>query len=186
MNTNHSNLLQLTRRHFFHDCALGVGKIALASLLTRPFAVGAQTPPQPSANPLAPRPPHHAARAKRVIYLFMAGGPSQLEMFDHKPVLNRLDGQADSRFLYSRAALRLHGHLHEQGTAQVVALGGGSPGTAKAAPMSPSCCRTSRSIADDIAIVRGGADGSLQSRPGEDCSSTPGRPSSAGLAWGRG
>jgi hypothetical protein len=80
-------LLLQTRRHFFQNCALGVGKIALASLLAE-RAWG-----QTSANPLAPRRPHFAAKAKRVIFLFMAGGPSQLELFDYKPRLTELDGQ---------------------------------------------------------------------------------------------
>ena len=51
------------------------------------------------ATPMAPRPPHFAARAKRVIYLHMAGSPSQLDLFDHKPLLNRLDGQPVSEEL---------------------------------------------------------------------------------------
>jgi hypothetical protein len=85
----HSPLLLQTRRHFFHDCALGVGKIALASLLTG----GRASAQQPAVNPLAPRRPHHTPRAKSVIFLFMAGGPSQLELFDYKPRLNELDGQ---------------------------------------------------------------------------------------------
>ena len=46
-----------------------------------------------SRNPLAPKPTHFPARAKRVIYMFMAGGPSQLDMFEHKPMLNQLNGQ---------------------------------------------------------------------------------------------
>ena len=83
-------LCHQTRRHFFKDCGLGLGKIALASL----FADKALTAAQPQAtNPLAPRPPHFAPRAKSVIFLFMAGGPSQLELFDYKPELNRLNGQ---------------------------------------------------------------------------------------------
>jgi hypothetical protein len=83
-------LLLQTRRHFFHDCALGVGKIALASMLAG-GRLSAQEPR--TANPLAPRRPHHRPRAKSVIFLFMAGGPSQLELFDYKPRLNALDGQ---------------------------------------------------------------------------------------------
>jgi hypothetical protein len=83
-------LCSQTRRHFFKDCALGVGKIALASLLTDK-ALSAAQPTQ--ANPLTPRPPHFKPRAKSVVFLFMAGGPSQLELFDYKPELNRLDGQ---------------------------------------------------------------------------------------------
>ena len=89
MTDNTPHLLQQTRRHFFRDCALGVGSMALASLLSE----GRATAADPFANPLAPKKPHFAPRAKAVIYLFMAGGPSQLELFDYKPELVRLDGQ---------------------------------------------------------------------------------------------
>jgi len=81
-------LLFRTRRHFFQDCAVGVGGMALASMLARE---GHAAPVV--VNPMAPKPPHHPAKAKSVIYLFMAGGPSQLELFDHKPQLNRFHGQ---------------------------------------------------------------------------------------------
>ena len=76
-----------TRRHFFRECGVGVGKIALASLLCSP-AFGATR-----KNPLAPQPSHFGTKAKHVIYLFMAGAPSQLDLFDHKPVLTKFDGQ---------------------------------------------------------------------------------------------
>jgi Protein of unknown function (DUF1501) len=92
MDAMQNSLLLQTRRHFFQNCALGVGKIALASLAAEGALANAQQPTA-NANPLAPRRPHHPARAKSVIYMFMAGGPSQLELFDHKPVLNRLDGE---------------------------------------------------------------------------------------------
>src|SRR5262245_29633958 len=84
-------LLLQTRRHFFKDCAIGLGSMTLASLLQRDgcFAAG----PAQFVNPLAPKKPHFPAKAKRVIYLFMAGGPSQLELFDYKPKLADLDGQ---------------------------------------------------------------------------------------------
>ncbi len=89
--------LERTRRHFFRDCGVGVGKIALASLLIaaeRGGAVGATTPGSSDlAGPMAPRSPHFPARARRVIFLFMAGAPSQLDLFDFKPVLRRYDGQ---------------------------------------------------------------------------------------------
>ena len=75
-----------TRRHFFGRCAMGLGPLALAGL-TDP-RLFAQT------SPTAPRMPHFAAKAKRVIYLFMAGGPSQLELFDWKPKLAAMHGQA--------------------------------------------------------------------------------------------
>jgi hypothetical protein len=82
-------LLLRTRRHFFRDCALGVGSMALASLLNDGPLCAAPM----ASNPLAPIPPHSTARAKSVIYLFMAGGPSQLEMFDYKPKLMQYDGK---------------------------------------------------------------------------------------------
>src|SRR3954471_5634256 len=82
----------ITRRHFFRDCGVGVGKIALASLLTDAFARRADAAPA-AANPLAPRAPHFPGKAKRVIYLFMAGAPSQLDLFDHKPKLAELEGK---------------------------------------------------------------------------------------------
>ena len=79
-----------TRRHFFSRCALGLGSIALSSLLNdRLLAADAAK----LVNPFAPRAPHFKARAKNVIYLFMAGGPSQLELFDYKPKLVALNGQ---------------------------------------------------------------------------------------------
>jgi uncharacterized protein (DUF1501 family) len=81
---------QLTRRHFFSRCGMGLGGMALASMLGRSSAFGA-TPTL--ENPLAPKPPHFAPRAKNVIYLFMAGGPSQLDLFDYKPKLVDLNGQ---------------------------------------------------------------------------------------------
>ena len=82
----------VTRRHFFNECGIGVGKLALASLLTEPFAARAVVPTA-LANPMAPRPPHFAPKAKRVIHLFMAGAPSQLDMFDYKPDLIKLQGK---------------------------------------------------------------------------------------------
>jgi hypothetical protein len=80
----HPRLLHQTRRHFFQDCGVGLGKIALASLCAGATA---------RAGSLAPGTTHFAAKAKRVIYLFMAGAPSQLELFDNKPKLRELDGK---------------------------------------------------------------------------------------------
>ena len=85
----------VTRRHFFRDCAMGLGSVALATLLgedgsaaPRPLAGQEKRP-----HPLAPKTPPLPAKAKRVIYLFQAGGPSQLELFDNKPGLARYHGQ---------------------------------------------------------------------------------------------
>ena len=69
-----------TRRHFFADCGIGLGSMALGGLL------GGTAHGAGSAT-------HFPARAKRVIYLFMAGAPSQLELFDHKPKLKAFDGK---------------------------------------------------------------------------------------------
>jgi uncharacterized protein (DUF1501 family) len=84
----------VTRRHFFNDCGVGVGKIALASLLggavARPCAA-AEAAVRSIAMP--PRLPHFAPRAKAVIHLFMAGAPSQLDLFDYKPKLAELEGK---------------------------------------------------------------------------------------------
>ena len=82
------SLLSQTRRHFFGQCALGLGSLALTSLLGKDQALGA-----PAVNPLAPKKSHFPGKAKSVIYLFMAGGPSQLELFDHKPALQGLHGK---------------------------------------------------------------------------------------------
>src|SRR5262245_45872252 len=84
-------ILQRTRRHFFRDCGVGLGAIALGSLLNRDTARADDAPPR--TDPLAPKKPHFPAKAKAVIYLFMAGAPSQLELFEPKPELNKLSGQ---------------------------------------------------------------------------------------------
>jgi hypothetical protein len=90
-----SFLAAQTRRHFFSRCALGLGGIAMASMLNGRKAYGAEaaTGLTPLPNPMAPRAGHFAPRAKNIIYLFMAGGPSQLDLFDYKPKLVELNGQ---------------------------------------------------------------------------------------------
>ena len=83
-------LQQATRRHFFEKCGVGLGAMALGSLLSgdRASAARAASASAP-ARPL----PHFAPRAKAVIFLFMAGGPSQLDLFNDKPVLRAHHGQ---------------------------------------------------------------------------------------------
>ena len=87
---NAASPFPLSRRDFLQRAGGGFGMIALASMLAEQ---NAQTAQAQTGNPLAPRPPHHAARAQRVIFLFMSGGPSHLELFDAKPDLQRLHGQ---------------------------------------------------------------------------------------------
>ncbi len=91
METSRAVQQRITRRHFFNDCGVGVGKIALASLLAGEMASGLQAAPGP--NPVASRPTHFPGKAKAVIHLFMAGAPSQLDLFDYKPALVKHDGQ---------------------------------------------------------------------------------------------
>src|SRR5438105_1824753 len=86
------NLLLQTRRHFFGECALGLGSMALASLLSD-GKLFAREQHASFANPLAPKIGHFPARDKSVIYLFMACVPSQLELFDYKPKLQELNGK---------------------------------------------------------------------------------------------
>ena len=78
--------MDLPRRRFLGSCGIGLGRIALASLLSGEAAPA-------SDSPLAPKPPHFAAKAKSIIYLFMEGGPSQLDLFVDKPKLKSMHGQ---------------------------------------------------------------------------------------------
>jgi Protein of unknown function (DUF1501) len=89
---NGPETLPTTRREFLRRAGGGFGMLALAALLADEGRLAAEADTT-SPNPLAPRAPHHPARAKRVIFLFMSGGPSHLETFDPKPELQRLHGE---------------------------------------------------------------------------------------------
>ena len=79
----------LTRREYLHRVGTGLGLIGLANVLSdNKLLADAPTP-----SPLAPKPPHFAPKAKRIIHLFMNGGPSQVDTFDPKPALDRYNGQ---------------------------------------------------------------------------------------------
>ena len=92
---NHQQSLQasvaryLSRRWFLRDCGVGLAGIAAGALA----AQNAPAAPGQASNPLAPRQPHYPGKAKRVIYMFNAGAPSHLELFDNKPELTRRNGQ---------------------------------------------------------------------------------------------
>jgi len=88
LRAEHARLV--TRRWFFRQCGVGLGGIALGSMLGADKAFGASPK---TVNPLGPRAPHFTSKAKRVIYLFMAGAPSQLDLFDNKPLLAKYNGQ---------------------------------------------------------------------------------------------
>ncbi|MEX2120341.1 MAG: DUF1501 domain-containing protein [Pirellulales bacterium] len=144
---NDGQLLAQTRRQFFSQCGVSLGSVALASLVAQERAAAAVQ--GADTAPLSPRPPHFAAKAQRVIYLFMAGGPSHLELFDYKPKLQELDGQVvppsyveNKRFAFIKNDARLLGTRrkfarHGQSGAELSEL---LPGLA--------------SIADDVCILK--------------------------------
>lgn len=78
----------LSRRWFLRDCGVGMASLAATDLLSREASAAPA-----SRAPLAPKRSHHGAKAKRVIYLFMGGAPSHLELFDNKPELSKWDGK---------------------------------------------------------------------------------------------
>ena len=82
----------ISRRWFFQQCGVGLGSVALATLLGVDKAFGDPTT-SPTVRPLAPKQPHFSPKAQRVIYLFMGGAPSQLDLFDYKPMLAKYNGQ---------------------------------------------------------------------------------------------
>jgi len=84
LNSDNVNQRQASRRWFLQECGIGLGAIALGQLLEQKAI---------AADALAPKQPHFPGRAKNVIQLFMGGGPSHLELFDHKPALTKFDGQ---------------------------------------------------------------------------------------------
>ncbi|RME92769.1 MAG: DUF1501 domain-containing protein [Verrucomicrobia bacterium] len=90
MNPIEEHVLKLTRRHFFGRLATGIGTTALAALLNPALFAADHRPRRLQRVGGLPELPHFQPRAKRVIYLFMAGGPSQLELFDYKPRLAEL------------------------------------------------------------------------------------------------
>jgi uncharacterized protein (DUF1501 family) len=162
--------LSITRRHFFRECGVGVGKVALASLLAE-SAARAQ-----AANPLAVKKPHFAPKAKRVIHLFMAGAPSQLDLFDYKPDLVKLEGRplppsvyGNQRYAFIRADAAVMGPRfkfakHGQSGAEISEV---LPHLAK--------------VVDDICILRGVRTDQFNHAPAQIFLNTgfsqPGRPS---------
>src|SRR4051812_21256221 len=86
-------MFPLSRRQMLRAAGTGFGYLALADLLAH-ATPGVHTPGSPGGdNPLSPKAGHHPAKAKSVIFLFMHGGVSQVDSFDHKPLLDKMDGQ---------------------------------------------------------------------------------------------
>jgi hypothetical protein len=151
-NVTQDFLRAVTRRHFFRQAGFGIAAAALTALMNR-SCFGADLPPQAgSGSPLdatAGMPPHYAPKAKSIIYLFMAGAPSQVDLLDYKPKLQDLDGKPipesvvkGERFAFIRGAPRLLGSPYQFSKC-------GKSG-AEISELLPHLTN----IADDIAIVR--------------------------------
>ena len=117
-------LKAVTRRYFFKEIGLGIGASALTALLNQSlFAAGTPRPaaaPVDAVNAMAPKPPMFPARAKSIIYLFMAGAPSQVDLLDYKPKLQELNGEPipesfmkGQRFAFIKGDPRLLGSPYE-------------------------------------------------------------------------
>src|SRR5215212_4682702 len=96
-----------TRREFLWEAGAGFTALGLVDLLSRDGALAAT----PSANPLAPKPSHFAPKAKSVIFLFMYGGPSQVDTFDYKPKLYELDGKTIPVKTFGRGGKKNEGRV---------------------------------------------------------------------------
>jgi hypothetical protein len=156
------DLKQITRRHFFGKTGFGIGSLALGGLFNEKlFAQGGL---------------HHAPKAKRVIFLFMAGAPSQLDMFDYKPALTKYNGQPvpqeiikGERFAFIKGTPRLLGTPHSFSKH-------GKSG-AELSNLLPQLAR----VSDDIAIVKSMHTTQFNHAPGQVFMNTghqiPGRPS---------
>ncbi len=172
---------RLPRRHFLNQCGIGLGGVALAELLGNTSAQATDDP--------APRLAHFAPKAKRVIYLFMSGGPSQLDLFDYKPELLKHHGEQlpDS----VRGGQRLTGMSGNQSSIPMV----GSP--FKFNQHGPSGTWISEllpntaEVASDLCVIRSMFTESINHGPGvtfiQTGSQIPGRPSmGAWLSYGLG
>ncbi len=117
---NHEDQLKaVTRRHFFKETGLSVGSIALSALLNESLLAGPGESTAGAVNPVAVRPSHFVPKAKSIIYLFMVGAPSQVDLLDYKPKLNELDGQnipesfiQGERFAFIKGSPKLLGSPH--------------------------------------------------------------------------
>lgn len=175
MNEHICCLHRQTRRHFFEQCGTGVGKIALASLLADTFRTRVKAA-SVARDPLSVQTRHFPSRIKSVIYLFMAGAPSQLDLFDSKPMLTKYEGQRvpadivkDQRYAFIRPDSTLLGprykfNRHGQSGAEL-------------SEMLPHLAE----VADDIAIVRSMHTDQFNHAPAQiflnSGSPLPGRPS---------
>jgi hypothetical protein len=165
-------LRTITRRHFFSQSGFGIGSLALSHLL--------------NGNLFAQRAGHHPAKAKRVIFLFMAGAPSQLDLFDYKPALTKHDGQPcpedvikGERFAFIKGTPRLLGTPHK-----FTRMGKSG---AELSNLLPHLAR----VVDDVSFIKSMHTTQFNHAPGQVFMNTghqiPGRPSlGAWLSYGIG
>jgi hypothetical protein len=162
----------VSRRWFLQQCGVGLGAIALNSLLGPSLSAATMA----TDNPLAPKQPHFKPKAKRIIYLFMAGAPSHLDLFDYKPELAKWDGKAppDELIKNYRAAF-INPNANLLGPKFKFAKHGQSG--AELSELLPHLA----TIADDIAIVKSMHTDAFNHAPGQILMSTGaqqlGRPS---------
>ena len=114
MNRKRSDFCGRTRREFIWQTGGGFGAAALSSMLGQDgFFAEASGADAVSLNPLAPKPPHFAPKAKSVIFLFMYGGPSHIDTFDYKPSMNGMDGKTVEVKTFGRGGHRKGGRIVE-------------------------------------------------------------------------
>ncbi|RYG34372.1 DUF1501 domain-containing protein [bacterium] len=169
-------LREITRRTFFKQVGYGIGGLALPSLMGDSLFALPQGTQGKKIDPFAPKPTHHKPRAKNVIFLFMAGAPSQIDMFDPKPVLAKYDGQAipeeiikGERFAFIQGTPKLLGSPHN------------FQQSGQSGQWISDLLPHTREIADDIAVVRSMHTDQFNHAPAQLFMNTgfqqPGRPS---------
>ncbi len=134
----------VSRRELFQNLGTGIGSIALASLLANDLPAATA-----NTNPLAPKPPHFAPKAKSVIFLHMVGAPSHLDLFEHKPALKENDGKpCPDEFLEGQRFAFLRGHPKLLGTEFKFAKHGQSG--VELSELLPNLA----TVADDICMIK--------------------------------
>ena len=163
----------LARRQFLQDCGIGIGKIAAAGLLANGMSRSATGATQDKL--LAPKQPHFNPTAKAVIHLFMAGAPSQLELFDEKPTLSKLEGQplpksiiGDQRYAFIQSDAAVMGPRFKFAKY-------GKSGISLGSPMAPL-----GAVVDDLCFIKSVTTDQFNHAPAQlffnSGSSQPGRP----------
>ncbi|MGC8668910.1 MAG: DUF1501 domain-containing protein [Chthonomonadales bacterium] len=134
----------ITRRHFFKQSTYGIAQIALAAMLDERLLAA----PAPQ-NPLAPKRPHFAPKAKSIIFLFMAGAPSQLDLFDYKPALVKFNGQPiPDEYVKGERSAFIKGTPKLLGTPHTFAPRG------KSGQMMSNLLPHLAEVADDLTVIR--------------------------------